>query len=82
MSRFPLLPQPLRWVLARQAKRFDRGLRRWIARTPDLAHMTLEIAGPEQMAEDGFHPNAIIYALWADVAVEAMESDPRVLPDA
>lgn len=77
MGRFPLLPQPLRWVLGREAARLDDALRshlrdradrRWIG-LPDTPAGTL----PEGwMAADGYHPGPLGYAAWVGSLADAM----------
>lgn len=66
VHQFPLLPQPLRWVLGRQALRFDTHLRA-IANAHDrCTGVQIDLAlGPHNMAEDGFHPGPAVYAAWA-----------------
>jgi lysophospholipase L1-like esterase len=71
MHAFPLLPQPLRWVLGAQARHFNEALTRWVARYPE--RWTLPLPFEDQiasagtlMAEDGFHPGPAVYALWAE----------------
>ncbi|KNZ32691.1 MAG: hypothetical protein AD742_10760 [Methylibium sp. NZG] len=71
MHAFPLLPQPLRWVLGADAHRFNKALADWVMMYPDRCVLPLPFedhianAGP-LMAEDGFHPGPAIYALWAE----------------
>lgn len=69
---FPLLPHPLRAVLALRTARFDRALQA-VAERLGCLHLPIDLpldrAG---MAEDGFHPGAPIYALWARVAGEGI----------
>lgn len=73
MGNFPLLPQPLRWVLGRQATRFDRHLARFAADDPSLVFVPLNFAmSPDQIAEDGYHPGGEIYAQWALVLASAI----------
>jgi lysophospholipase L1-like esterase len=75
MGRFPLLPQPLRWVLGRQAARFDAGLANLAAAAPDIAHVRFDLAlSAADMAEDGYHPGAAIYAEWAKVVAGAIRA--------
>jgi lysophospholipase L1-like esterase len=67
VRHFPLLPQPLRWVLGRQAEAYDRKLRSVLATRPECEHVPLNFStDPTLMAEDGFHPGPQIYARWAD----------------
>ena len=68
---FPLLPRPLRSILAMRTRRFDAKLREVAQRqgchVAPLAQVKLDRAG---MAPDGFHPGAPIYATWADLAAQ------------
>lgn len=65
MRHFPLLPQPLRWVLGAQADRFDAALAK---QAQALGHTYIRHHipfNPALMARDGFHPAAAAYRLWA-----------------
>jgi len=65
MKYFPLLSQPLRWVLGAQATRFDRALRKLVARRPNCRFVTMDFEPDTSlMSEDGFHPGPKIYAEW------------------
>lgn len=56
LGDFPLLPQPLRWVLGLQARRFDRALAQQ-AMELGIDYMPFDVPmTPEMWAEDGFHP--------------------------
>lgn len=83
MHQFPLLPQPLRWVLGRQASRFDRHLRQMVADRPSchMLHVSLDL-DPSNMAPDGFHPGADVYALWAKLVCDTLLADPTSLDPA
>lgn len=62
MQRFPLLPQPLRWVAGRDAGRLDRAVARWAAQCAGVSHVPIDFdLRPEAMAEDGFHPGEPVY---------------------
>lgn len=66
MGHFPALPQPLRWVLGRQAGRFDRHLGQLAAERSNAMHLPLDFEMEvSQMAADGYHPGPVIYAEWA-----------------
>ena len=66
MKHFPLLPQPLRWVLGRAADRYDSALARMVEGRPSCTHIRFDLPfDPEMMARDGFHPGPEAYALWA-----------------
>ena len=62
IGRFPLLPEPLRRVMGRDAQRHDDALARWAATRTDvsLAPMAVELT-PDTMAADGFHPGEPVY---------------------
>ncbi len=69
MNRFPALPQPLAWVLGRQAARLDDGLQQVVAAYSQARHLTLDLPDdPALAAPDGYHPSPRTYALWADEA--------------
>lgn len=76
MHAFPLLPQPLRWLLGAQAMRLNRALVRDLADSKDrgvqAAPANLHQSGGAAalMAPDGFHPNPAGYKLWADALAE------------
>ncbi|MCX7567029.1 SGNH/GDSL hydrolase family protein [Sulfitobacter sp. F26169L] len=76
LGAFPLLPNPLRWLLGRRAARFDIALRRVLADEPDCSYVafpnTLDV---NDMAEDGYHPGPVIYAAWANELARRILSD-------
>jgi lysophospholipase L1-like esterase len=62
MQRFPLLPQPLRWIAGTDARRHDDAMARWAATRSDVSHVPIAIdLGPQNMAHDGFHPGEPVY---------------------
>jgi lysophospholipase L1-like esterase len=66
MGQFPLLPQPLRWVLGQHAARLDTALSGLAGGTPGLSHLRFDMPlDPGDMATDGFHPGPSAYAVWA-----------------
>ena len=71
--RAVLLPHPLRFVLSLRARRFDQKLHEVAARkdchVAPLGEIKLQQG---DMAQDGFHPGAPIYATWAGLAAEFM----------
>ncbi len=70
MERFPLLPQPLRWVLAAQARRLDNRLAILADTHPNISHVSVDYPmDPRYMAEDGYHPSPLAYTLWAKALV-------------
>ncbi len=78
VHQFPLLPPLLKWILGRQARRFDRRLDDVAAAHPRcaIARPTIGL-GVHNMAADGFHPGPEVYAAWADtiIAVLARKTD-------
>lgn len=70
---FPLLPNPLRSILALRTARFDRALRQVAAAHRDCIHLPIDIPLERSgMARDGFHPGAPIYAKWAEMAADGI----------
>jgi lysophospholipase L1-like esterase len=86
---FPLLPNPLRWVLGTDAQAYNHALSAWVGHWPNRWWLPVPIE-PEQpmrgndssvlMAEDGFHPGPAAYALWAEqlAGMIAHEIAPRL----
>lgn len=76
LGDFPILPQPLRWSLGTQARRFDAGLARLTEMSARLSHILFDSPlVPSQMAQDGFHPGPEIYTLWAKEMASRILSD-------
>ena len=70
---FPLLPEPMRSILALRAARFDAALKEVADAHPRSAHLPIDTPlDPDGMAVDGFHPGAPIYSLWADIAAQSL----------
>ena len=64
VHQFPALPQPLRFVAGREARRHDRALARWAAGRIGVAHVPVAIElRPSMMASDGFHPGEPVYRI-------------------
>jgi len=82
MGAFALLPQPLRWILGRDADHLDRALVRHLRGQPTRLHLPLpeaprlpgrDDATPEGwMARDGFHPGLLGYRQWGRQVAEAI----------
>lgn len=67
MYKFPLLPQPLRWVMGSRAKQFDRLQALAIGKCDNKSYEPLMFELDERaMAIDGFHPGPLIYAALAE----------------
>lgn len=76
MGKFPLLPNPLRWVLGRQAERLDQGLRTFVQTQATCRYLALDLPlDPGLMAEDGFHPGSQVYVEWAAQLSRAITAD-------
>ena len=83
VHQFPLLPQPLRWVLGRQAMRFDRHLRALVASRPQCHSVRVNVdLGTHNMSPDGFHPGPDVYAAWAETICASLMADPALLDPA
>ena len=66
MQHMPLLPQPLAWVVGRQAARLDKVLGELATNTATASHIPMRFSkDPLLAASDGFHPSPAAYALWA-----------------
>ncbi|MBR9843371.1 MAG: SGNH/GDSL hydrolase family protein [Rhodobacteraceae bacterium] len=71
MAHFPLLPQPMRWMLGCHAARLDEELAQLASERPEVDHLPLALPfEPHLVARDGFHPSEAAYALWAEMLVE------------
>lgn len=77
MGAFPALPRPLRDVLGARAARFDAALAGLAATIPGARHLAFDTVQlqPAMMAQDGYHPGAAAYALWAEALARAIRSD-------
>lgn len=76
MHAFPALPQPLRWILGRRARRFDAALRADIAEDPAVHFFSLPFTGDiSVIAVDGFHPGPEVYRQWAAGVAEMLVSE-------
>jgi len=77
---FPLLPQPLRWVLGAQAARFDQALRELVADHPGCRFVEMDFEPDvSKMSPDGFHPGPKIYSEWGRKVYRAIRRDIRQL---
>lgn len=86
MGQFPLLPHPLRWILGRQANRFDRHLQHLLGARSTCRYITIDMPlDTDLMAEDGFHPGPDVYHTWANtVALQIIQdfANPEHATDA
>ena len=75
MERFPALPQPLAWVLGRQAARLDQGLQQVAAEFPQARHLSLDLPNdPALIAPDGYHPSPRTYTIWGREAAHLLQA--------
>ncbi len=85
VERFPLLPQPLAWYGGAEARRNNHLQARWAAharRASFVSHIPMEgFTHPKLMAEDGFHPSPILYAMVAAHLAEHLSLKVGVLTD-
>lgn len=80
MQYFPLLPQPLRWVLGAQAQRFDKALRGLVADRAGCRFVEMDFEPDvSQMSPDGFHPGPKIYSEWGRKVYRAIRYDIKGL---
>jgi lysophospholipase L1-like esterase len=80
MRDFPSLPQPMRWVLGRQAERFNRALHALVALRDDSSVIAFDLRLDESnMSSDGFHPGPEVYAAWAEAAAAQIMAQPGLL---
>jgi len=76
MARFPLPPQPLRFMLGQRAATLDAIAANIIARQGNMLHIPTDISPLEHdFCEDGFHPSAKSCADWALVLAQRSEAD-------
>jgi lysophospholipase L1-like esterase len=94
VSEFPAAPQPLRWVLGRQARDYDEALEAWADGEPDVSYVAISrsveralsdlgATVEEVMSRDGFHPGPRVYDEWGRRVVEALRAAnaaPEVRP--
>lgn len=79
VRRFPLLPQPLRWLVGLRAERFDRHRIEMVNDDPQLFNLPFEgDLDPEMMAEDRYHPGAQIYDRWAELTADLIWNQLQV----
>lgn len=78
VSRFPALPQPLRWAIGARARRFDSALRADVGGRSAASFVPLDFTATldtSAMATDGFHPGPPAYAAWAERIAAAIARD-------
>ena len=83
VSRFPGLPQPLRWVAGADARRHDAAVAHWAAGRDDVSHVPIDLPlNRGVMAGDGFHPGAPVYRVCGVALAEHIAAQiwPRLQP--
>jgi lysophospholipase L1-like esterase len=71
VQHFPALPQPLRWVAGRDAKRHDDAVAAWARTRSDVSHVAIDLPlNREVMADDGFHPGEPVYRICGTALAE------------
>jgi lysophospholipase L1-like esterase len=83
VSRFPGLPQPLRWVAGADARRHDRAVAEWAASRDDVSHVPIELPlNRGVMGADGFHPGEPVYRVCGVALAEHIAGQvwPRLQP--
>lgn len=76
IEHFPLLPNPLRWALARHARKIEAALALDLKGQQRVIHVPFHIApAADLMTQDGFHPSAKLYRLWAKKMASRITSD-------
>ena len=74
MGLFPLLPQPLRWILGCQADRLDSALAGMAGQSGVVCHVPFDFPhDPEFFASDGFHPSVKANTHWAAILAARIE---------
>lgn len=80
MGKFPLPPQPLRFMLGQRAELLDTIAVRVISRQVNMLHIPTDLDPLQQeFCEDGFHPSADACGFWAEQLVLRLKSDTLAL---
>ena len=75
MEKFPLPPQPLRFLLGRRAMVLDRIAADIISQQAHMFHIPTDIDPvAQEFCEDGFHPSAESCATWAKELAQRFET--------
>ena len=77
MQHFSGLPQPLRWHLGLYAKHMNKRLAKLIKSYPNVQQIVWPLGEGQRdipLADDGFHPSAIAYAVWAETIVASIKA--------
>lgn len=75
VHKFPALPQPLRWYVGSEVRRFDRALYTWAQTQPDCDYVNLNLDfTPSWLARDQFHPGPPIYQHWGSAVAQQIQA--------
>ena len=67
MHVFPLLPQPLRFLLGLRAKLFDEAIHKVVKEYEKVIHIPIEIdLNPKNFSDDGYHPSEYGCQKWGE----------------
>jgi lysophospholipase L1-like esterase len=78
MHLFPLLPQPLRYVLGLRARTLDELIQLSIKKYEKVIHIPIEIdLDPKNFSEDGYHPSKIGCQKWAELTASMIVAELR-----
>lgn len=73
LKHFPLLPQPLKFLLGLRAEELDKSLSLELSRYPNFFHVPVDIDfEPENFSEDGFHPSRKGYQQFGRAMAETL----------
>jgi len=71
---FPLLPQPLRYLMGERARSFDRLMQKIAENRPSVVYVASTLSPQaHHFAADGYHPNAACHAEWAGELARACD---------
>ena len=77
MQHFSGLPQPLRWHLGLYARQMNARLTKLLKGQSNVQQIVWPLGEGQRdipLAEDGFHPSAVAYEVWAEVIVDAINA--------
>lgn len=75
VHKFPALPQPLRWYVGSQVRRFDQALAAWAQTQPDCGYVNLNLDfDVSWLARDQFHPGPPLYQQWGSTIAQQIQS--------
>lgn len=81
VHQFPLLPNPLRWVVGADARRHDEAMAEWAATRHDVSHIRVAMTlGWHNMAADGFHAGEPVYRLCGEALAEHLATQVLASP--